>query len=134
VVVVGATVVGVGAGAGAGVGAAMGVGVVGSIVNSIYRSHARPAIDRLASVPEVSGAAVEEASRNVGAALRSVREAIAAGGDPVALGEIADSLRTAWVDGYRVGMATAGIVTLLGAIYVYARMPEGGSFGGGPED
>jgi len=116
------------------VGAAMGVGVVGSIVNSIYRSHARPAIDRLASVPEVSGAAVEEASRNVGAALRSVREAIAAGGDPVALGEIADSLRTAWVDGYRVGMATAGIVTLLGAIYVYARMPEGGSFGGGPED
>lgn len=109
------------------VGGAVGIAVIGSIVNSIYRSHASGAIDKLAAIPGLPKEAVDATRLNIGAALRVVSTA-AQNGLPA---DVADGLRSelrqAFVDGLHLALLVGAGVALVGAAIMYLRLPDGGA-------
>jgi hypothetical protein len=98
------------------VGGAVGIAVVGSVVTSVYRSHAKAALGTLP--PE----AAEQARKNVGRATGVAEQMAAGGGDGESL---LAAVREAFVDGAHVGLRLAAGLVLLGALFVAWRLPSG---------
>lgn len=101
------------------VGGAVGIAVVGSVVGSIYRSNAAPAIAQFPAELQ------SLATVNIARALR-VTDVI----EQQAGVETADRLRTdlrqAFVDGTHVALRVSAVLVAIGAAIVYARLPDSG--------
>ena len=108
-------------------GGAIGIAVIGSIVNSIYRSHAAPAIDQLAAIPGLPADAVEATRLNIGAALRVVDGAQQQGVPADVVDALRTQLRQSFVDGLHVALLVGAGVALIGAVIMYIRLPDGGA-------
>ncbi len=108
-------------------GGAIGIAVIGSIVNSIYRSHAAPAIDQLAAIPGLPADAVEATRLNIGAALRVVDGAEQQGVPADVVDALRTQLRQSFVDGLHVALLVGAGVALVGAVIMYIRLPDGGA-------
>ncbi|MSX94727.1 MAG: DHA2 family efflux MFS transporter permease subunit, partial [Actinobacteria bacterium] len=109
------------------VGGAIGIAVIGSIVNSIYRSHASSAIDTLAAIPGLPKEAVAATRLNVGAALRVVDSAAAHGVPANVVDGLRTQLRQSFVDGLHTALLVGAAVALVGAVIMYIRLPDGGA-------
>lgn len=109
------------------VGGAVGIAVVGSVLNSIYRSHARPTIDTLAAIPDLPKEASDAARLNLGAALRVLDNAAAHGAPAEAVGAMRSALRQAFVDGIHVSLLVGAALALVGAVIMYRRLPDSGA-------
>jgi len=108
-------------------GGAIGIAVVGSIVNSIYRTNAAPAIDQLAAIPGLPAEAVEATRLNIGAALRVVNSAQGQGVPADVVDMLRTQLRQSFVDGLHVALLVGAGVALVGAVIMYIRLPDGGA-------
>jgi hypothetical protein len=97
------------------VGGAIGIAALGSIVNSIYRSHLASA---LVALPP---AAKEAASRNVAGALFVGRSLPT----PELQAQIKVAVQQSFVDGVHVALRVAAVIVVLGGLTVGARLPDG---------
>ena len=105
------------------VGGAIGIAVVGSVVSSIYRSHLKPTLARLASQGPDGAAAASQARKSVGRT-NAVAKALEAGpGGRVASVQFLDEVHHAFVDGLRVGLWVAAAVVFVSAFVLALRHP-----------
>jgi len=96
------------------VGGAIGLAVVGSVVTSIYRDHAAPA---LAGLPAELQAV---ARHNVGKAFAVAGQLQQE--NPQAAGVLREAVRQAFVDGMHVGLRVAAALAVAGAVVVGVRL------------
>lgn len=101
------------------VGGAIGIAIVGSIVNSIFRSNVGAA---LAGLP---AAQQEFAKDNIAKAL-GISKGLAESGDAEAAGELRRAVQQAFLDGAHVALKVAAGVVLLAAVVMYRRLPDSG--------
>jgi hypothetical protein len=106
------------------VGGAIGIAGLGSVVNSIYRSHVASALRALPA------SAAAPARDNVAKAL-GVAAKLSANAGPEASRVLAGQVRQAFVDGMRVGLRIAAGVVVIGAAAVAHRIPDSGDHGSG---
>ena len=100
------------------VGGAIGIAVIGSIVNSIYRSNIGSSLAQLPAELQ------ELASDNIAKAL-----GISAALDPEAGSQLRTAVQQAFVDGMHVALRLAAVVVALGAVVMYRRLPDSGEHG-----
>jgi EmrB/QacA subfamily drug resistance transporter len=101
------------------VGGAIGIAIVGSIVNSVFRSNVASA---LAQLP---GEQQDFAKDNIAKAL-GISARLAASGDPEAASELQRAVRQAFLDGAHVALKVAAVVVVLAAVVMYFRLPDSG--------
>lgn len=101
------------------VGGAIGIAIVGSIVNSIFRSNVGAA---LAGLP---AAQQEFAKDNIAKAL-GISKGLAESGDAEAADELRRAVQQAFLDGAHVALKVAAGVVLLAAVVMYRRLPDSG--------
>ena len=101
------------------VGGAVGIAIVGSIVNSIFRSNVGAA---LAGLPP---AQQEFAKDNIAKAL-GVSRGLAESGDTEAAGELRRAIQQAFLDGAHVALKVASGVVIVAAAVMYRRLPDSG--------
>ena len=100
------------------VGGAVGIAVIGSVVNSIYRSRIGSS---LAVLPNELRSL---AGDNIAKAL-----AISRSLDPQLGAEIRTAVQQAFVDGMHVALRLAALVVAIGAVVVFRRLPDSGEHG-----
>lgn len=98
------------------VGGAIGIAVIGSVVNSIYRSNIGGALDGL------PGPLKELATVNIGKALAASSQLP----DQAAAGALRTQVQQAFVDGVHVALLVSAAVVAVGAVIMYIRLPDGG--------
>jgi EmrB/QacA subfamily drug resistance transporter len=96
-------------------GGAIGIAALGSIVNSIYRSHLGP------SLVALPAAAREAASRNVAGALFVGRSLPT----PELQAQFKVAVQQSFVDGVHIALRVAAVIVVLGGLTVGARLPDG---------
>ncbi|MEQ1873637.1 MAG: DHA2 family efflux MFS transporter permease subunit [Ilumatobacteraceae bacterium] len=101
------------------VGGAIGIAIVGSIVNSIFRSNVGSALAQLPAEQQ------EIARHNIAKAL-GVSRGIAESGDPVAAGELQRAVQQAFLDGAHVALKVSAALVVVAAIVMYRRLPDSG--------
>lgn len=100
------------------VGGAVGIAVIGSVLNSIYRSNVGSSLAQLPAELQ------ELASDNIAKAL-----AISGQLDP-ALGDgVRTAVQQAFVDGMHVALRLSAVVVAIGAVVMYRRLPDSGEHG-----
>ena len=104
------------------VGGAIGIAVIGSVVNSIYRSHAAGAIGKLP--PQLQPLA----RINIGKALEA-SGLLAQQGDVAGAAQLRHEVQQAFVDGTHVALRIAAVVVAVGAVIMYIRLPDSGEHG-----
>jgi len=100
-------------------GGAIGIAIVGSIVNSIFRSNVGSA---LAGLP---AAQQEFAKDNIAKAL-GISESLAAAGDEQGASELRRAVQQAFLDGAHVGLKVSAALVLVAAVVMYRRLPDSG--------
>lgn len=102
------------------VGGAIGIAVIGSVVNSIYRSNAASTI---AQFP----AEVQEVARvNIARALGVLDRLEAQGGAGDAVAGLRREVQQSFVDGTHVALRISAALVAVGAVIMYRRLPDGG--------
>ncbi|CAN5540315.1 MFS transporter [soil metagenome] len=101
------------------VGGAVGIAIVGSIVNSIFRSNVVPALSGM------SAAQQEFARDNIAKAL-SVGDQLAASGNAAGASELRAAVQQAFLDGAHVGLKVASALVLCASVIMYIRLPDSG--------
>ena len=101
------------------VGGAVGIAVIGSVVNSIYRSNIG------AAVAQLPAEAQAQAKDNIAKALR-ISDGMDALVGPGASAKMRAAVQQAFVDGTHVALRLAALLVVLGAAVVYVRLPDGG--------
>ena len=99
------------------VGGAIGIAVIGSVVNSIYRSKVSPA---LTNIPE---AARELAKDNIAKALR-VSDNIGQTVGAEAGSKLRMAVQNAFIDGMRFGLRISVVIVILYAFVVFKKLPD----------
>jgi hypothetical protein len=97
------------------VGGAVGIAVIGSVVNSIYRSNIGSALTQLPAELK------ELASDNIAKAL-----AISGSLDPVGGAAMRTAVQQAFVDGMHIALRVSAAVVAVGAVVMYRRLPDSG--------
>ncbi|MEQ1703330.1 MAG: MFS transporter [Ilumatobacteraceae bacterium] len=98
------------------VGGAIGIAVIGSVVNSIYRSNISGALDGL------PGPLKELAKVNIGKALFASSQLP----DQAAAAALRTQVQQAFVDGVHVALLVSAAVAAVGAVIMYIRLPDEG--------
>jgi hypothetical protein len=101
------------------VGGAIGIAIVGSIVNSIFRSNVGSALAQLPAEQQ------EFAKDNIAKAL-GVSKGLAASGHPQAASELQRAVQQAFLDGAHVALKVAAAVVVVAAVVMYVRLPDSG--------
>jgi len=101
------------------VGGAIGIAIVGSIVNSIFRSNVGSALTALPAEQQ------EFAKDNIAKAL-AISSRLAAGGDADAATELRVAVQQAFLDGAHVGLKVSAALVFAAAIIMYIRLPDSG--------
>jgi len=100
------------------VGGAIGIAVIGSVVNSIYRSNIGSSLAQLPA--ELQSLATD----NIAKAL-----AISGSLDPQVGNEVRTAVQQAFIDGMHVALRLSALVVTLGAVVMYRRLPDSGEHG-----
>jgi len=100
------------------VGGAIGIAVIGSVVNSIYRSNIGSSLAQLPA--ELQSLATD----NIAKAL-----AISGSLEPQVGNEVRTAVQQAFVDGMHVALRLSALVVALGAVVMYRRLPDSGEHG-----
>ena len=101
------------------VGGAIGIAIVGSIVNSIFRSNVASA---LAGLPLEQQ---EFAKDNIAKAL-GVSKALAESGDAEGAIAMQRAVQQAFLDGAHIALKVAAALVVVAAIVMYQRLPDSG--------
>ncbi len=101
------------------VGGAIGIAIVGSIVNSIFRSHVG------ASLTALPAAQQEFAKDNIAKAL-GISKGLAAAGDADGASDLRRAVQQAFLDGAHVALKVASAVVIVAAVIMYRRLPDSG--------
>jgi Na+/melibiose symporter-like transporter len=101
------------------VGGAIGIAVIGSIVNSIYRSHVGGAITQLP--PALQALAKDNIAKAL-AISDTLDQQVGAG----ASAQMRTAVQQAFVDGTHVALRLSAAVVAIGAVILYVRLPDSG--------
>ncbi|MBI4884799.1 MAG: MFS transporter, partial [Actinobacteria bacterium] len=104
------------------VGGAIGIAVVGSVVNSIFRSNLAPALAGL------SPAQQEFAKHNIAKAL-GIGRGLAETGQAEAARELQIAVQQAFLDGVHLALKLSAAVVLAAAVVMFVRLPDSGEHG-----
>ncbi|MGB8861868.1 MAG: MFS transporter [Ilumatobacteraceae bacterium] len=104
------------------VGGAIGIAVIGSVVNSIYRSHAASTIAQFPA--EVQAMARINIARALG-----VLDVMEQQGGGAAAERLRPVVRQAFVDGTHVALRISAAFVAVGAVIMYIRLPDSGEHG-----
>ena len=104
------------------VGGAIGIAVIGSVVNSIYRSNAASAIGHFPA--ELQALARVNIARALGVLDVLEQQAGASAADDLRM-----QVRQAFVDGTHVALRISAAVVAVGAVMMYVRLPDSGEHG-----
>ena len=101
------------------VGGAVGIAIVGSIVNSIFRSNVGSALVGLPAAQQ------EFAKDNIAKAL-GVSRSLAEAGDAEAASELRRAVQQAFLDGAQIALKVAAGVVIVAAAVMYRQLPDSG--------
>ncbi len=101
------------------VGGAIGIAVVGSILNSVFRSNVSSALTQLPAAQQ------EFAKDNIAKAL-GVSRGLAANGQGEAASDLRRAVQQAFLDGAHVALKVAAAVVIVAAVVMYFRLPDTG--------